>query len=92
MPKKKPKIKKMNTSSNQKIANGKLAGDTAVIKTFYTKNLPYVRRFITRHGGSMADVEDVFQDALVLIYHKLRNGSLEIHRKVGGRKTTINYR
>ncbi|WP_109301764.1 RNA polymerase sigma factor [Aquimarina sp. AU474] len=68
----------MSKTEERKILEGIMAGDEAVIKAFYQKNLGYIRGYILQNSGNEADVEDVFQDALVLIYQKLTADSLEI--------------
>ena len=69
----------MNKFEEHKILEGIAAGDEAIIKTFYKKNLPYIRQYVLHNSGNEEDVEDVFQDALVFVYQKLKTGSLELH-------------
>lgn len=66
----------MNTIKNQEIIKGILSGDKETLKSFYKKNLPIVRGFIIGYNGTREDVEDIFQEALVLLYHKLKSGDL----------------
>ena len=42
----------------------------------YRQTFPLVRRHVRRHGGADADAEDVFQDALVLLYEQAVSGAL----------------
>ncbi len=69
----------MNNTEDRKILEGIATGDEVIITAFYKKNLPYIRRYILQNSGREDDVEDVFQDALVLIYQKLKEDSLELH-------------
>lgn len=48
------------------------SADREGIKAIYKEFLPRIRSFITRNGGSEADAEDVFQDALLLLFDKAR--------------------
>ncbi|AXT62499.1 sigma-70 family RNA polymerase sigma factor [Aquimarina sp. AD10] len=68
----------MKNTEDQKILKGIAAGDEQVLTLFYKKNLPYIRRYILQNSGNEEDVEDVFQDALVMIYQKLKTDSLEL--------------
>ncbi|WP_159092107.1 RNA polymerase sigma factor [Aquimarina sp. Aq107] len=68
----------MNTTKNQQIIDGIIAGDSMILKSFYKKNLPPVRKLIRQYQGTAEDVEDIFQEALVLLYHKLRSGNIEL--------------
>ncbi|MFD2563670.1 RNA polymerase sigma factor [Aquimarina rubra] len=72
----------MNSTKNQQIIDGIIAGDSAVLKAFYKKNLPPVRKLILQYQGTTEDVEDVFQEALVVLYHKLRAGDLEFQQSL----------
>jgi len=72
----------MNSTKSKKIIQGIIVGDEVILKAFYKKNLPLVHKYILQHKGRPEDVEDVFQDSLVLVYHKLRNGSLQINTSI----------
>ena len=65
------------STKNQKIINGIKCGDSEILKSFYKKNLPIVTKYIRKYKGTTEDVEDIFQDALVLLYHKAHSGALE---------------
>jgi len=68
----------MGNNDNDFIINGILSGDHAIIKAFYEKHLPQVKSYILKNSGSETDAEDVFQDAMVVLYQKLKSGVLEI--------------
>ncbi|WP_103865389.1 RNA polymerase sigma factor [Aquimarina sp. I32.4] len=68
----------MNTTEDQKILEGIVTGNEIILTEFYKKNLPYIQQYILSNSGNKEDVEDVFQDALVLIYEKLKTDSLEL--------------
>jgi RNA polymerase sigma factor (sigma-70 family) len=44
----------------------------------YTRAFPLVRRHVCRHGGSAQDAQDVFHDALVLLYEQAVGGTLTL--------------
>lgn len=69
----------MNTTEDHKILEGIVSGNEVIITTFYRNNLPYIRQYILQNSGNEEDVEDVFQDALILVYQKLKTDSLELH-------------
>jgi RNA polymerase sigma factor (sigma-70 family) len=62
-----PKI----TFTNEKIIEGLKSRDTAVINHIYKQSYAQVRFFVTSNNGSVMDAEDVFQDAIVLIYQNI---------------------
>ncbi|WP_299433843.1 sigma-70 family RNA polymerase sigma factor [uncultured Aquimarina sp.] len=72
----------MNSTKNQQIIDGIIAGDSVILKAFYKKNLPVVKRLIQQYRGTTQDVEDLFQEALVLVYHKLRAGEIEFQTSI----------
>lgn len=68
----------MKIREEDKITQGLIAGDEKVIKIFYAENLPKIRSYILKNSGNKADAEDVFQDALVFTYQKLKKDSLNL--------------
>ena len=68
----------MSIPKEDKIIKGLIAGDEEVINSFYSHNLPKIRSYILNNSGNSADAEDVFQDALVFTYQKLKGKSLDL--------------
>ncbi|KAA1242142.1 RNA polymerase sigma factor [Aquimarina sp. RZ0] len=73
----------MNNNNQDIIIRGIVAGDKTILKEFYKKHLPQVKSYILKNSGSEADAEDVFQDAMVFVYEKLENDSLELTSALG---------
>lgn len=69
----------MNIPEEDNIIKGLIAGDEEVINSFYADNLPKIKSYILNNSGSNADAEDVFQDALVFTYQKLKEKSLALN-------------
>lgn len=44
----------------------------------YRQGFPPVRRYVGRHGGTEQDAQDIFQDALVLLYEQATGGTLTL--------------
>lgn len=57
---------------------GIASSDRELIKKFYSENFKYISKYILQNSGNLEDVEDVFQDALVLVYEKLQSDSLDL--------------
>lgn len=53
-----------------------ISGDTITIRKFYSKNFHIVRNFITRNNGNESDAEDIFQEALIVLYQKLKHQNI----------------
>ncbi|WP_271783023.1 RNA polymerase sigma factor [Aquimarina algiphila] len=73
----------MNNHKKDSIIEGIVAGDKTILKEFYKKHLPQVKSYILKNSGSEADAEDVFQDAMVFVYEKLENNSLQLTSSLG---------
>lgn len=68
------------------VASSRLAGDALgqalladraqALTTLYRQGFPSVRRYIGRRGGTVQDAQDVFQDALVILYEQATGGTL----------------
>lgn len=69
-------------NNEQKIIDGIIAGDETVIKSFYKRNYLAIKGYVLQNSGSIQDVEDVFQDAMVILYQKLRSGSLTLQASI----------
>ncbi len=47
--------------------------DPSVLQAIYKDFAPRIERYILRTGGTSDDAQDVFQDALMVIYHKVKD-------------------
>jgi RNA polymerase sigma factor (sigma-70 family) len=53
-----------------------LANREQALTQLYERAFPQVRRYVCRRGGSAQDAQDVFHDALVLLYEQAVGGTL----------------
>lgn len=68
----------MSNLNEDAILKGIIEGDHVIIKAFYKENLIKVKALIKKNSGNNYDAEDVFQDAIVLTYQKLKAGTLKL--------------
>ncbi len=68
----------MSTTEERQILEGILNGDEKILKAFYRDNMPYIKKYILKNAGNHEDVEDVFQDAMVFIYQKMKTDSIHL--------------
>jgi len=68
----------MITSENSILIDSIRKEDKRALLEIYKSFFPKVRHLIQLNSGNVFDAEDVFQDALVIIYLKIRNNSLNL--------------
>jgi DNA-directed RNA polymerase specialized sigma24 family protein len=47
--------------------------------SLYKKTFPAVAKYISKKGGNFHEAKDIFQDALIVYYEKLVNGSINLN-------------
>ena len=52
--------------------------DNEVLNFIYRKYFPEIRFFVIKNSGTDEDAQDVFQEAIIIIYKKLRDGVLDL--------------
>ncbi|MDH7446927.1 RNA polymerase sigma factor [Aquimarina sp. 2201CG14-23] len=65
-------------ANNTRISEGIIAGDKVILKEFYKRNFKHIQNYIINNSGTKEDTEDIFQDALLIVYAKFKSGSLEM--------------
>lgn len=68
----------MSDNITDDFIEGFLSGNDKIISVFYTTYFPGVKSYILKNSGTEADARDIFQDALVLTYQKLRSDRLRL--------------
>lgn len=64
--------------TDEAIIAGLKEQDLTIIKYIYKQYLQSIRGLITTNSGTQMDAEDVFQDAMVIIYQKISSGNLKL--------------
>jgi RNA polymerase sigma factor (sigma-70 family) len=62
--------------SDHDLKKGIVLQSSDVLMYIYKENYKSIKRYIEENSGSEKDAEDIFQDALILIYSKLKNNEL----------------
>ncbi len=52
------------------------------LRYVYKKNWPMVLSMILKNQGKEEDAGDIFQEAMIVFYEQVKNGSLELHCKI----------
>ncbi|GAA4276093.1 RNA polymerase sigma factor [Aquimarina mytili] len=74
----------MNDKTQDTIINAIIKGDEKTLMAIYEECLPQVTSYVMKNSGTEADARDIFQDAMVFLYQKLEENSLELSGTVGG--------
>ena len=64
--------------TDQRLVNGLLHNDTAVVKEIYNRFSGKVKSYILQNNGSEDDAADIFQEALIDIYQQAQHKSLQL--------------
>lgn len=73
----------MSIDSNEKALLEGLAQDNRqAIETIYKQNYNMVQTLILNNNGSSEDAKDIFQEAVVVLYEKVKSGTLELNCQI----------
>ncbi|MGB3466113.1 MAG: sigma-70 family RNA polymerase sigma factor [Cyclobacteriaceae bacterium] len=64
-------ISPTKTESNQLIVYGIKKGDKLIIEKVYQEYFFLISNYVKRNSGSAEDAKDIFQEALIIIYHNV---------------------
>ncbi|MFK8056176.1 MAG: RNA polymerase sigma factor [Saprospiraceae bacterium] len=64
------------------LLEGLFRSEAKPIQTIYDAVLPSIIYYIRQNGGSETDARDLFQDALMALYNRLREGDFELTCKL----------
>ncbi|HVD98419.1 MAG TPA: sigma-70 family RNA polymerase sigma factor [Cytophagaceae bacterium] len=68
--------------TDKEIVDGIRNDEKGVLEFLYKENFHAVAYFIYSNSGSEQDAKDICQDALILLYEKIRDNSLELNCSV----------
>lgn len=68
----------MHLSDDQLLA-GLADGSDAILTELYKRYFPVVLHLVTSNSGTEDDAKDIYQEALIVLYEKVTEGSLELH-------------
>ena len=70
------------TSNEQALLKGLASNDSAVIEQLYKENFSTIQAFILANNGSYDDARDVFQEAMIVLFEKAKDGQLELNCQI----------
>ena len=70
----------MKAERNEKaLLQGLARSDKKAIETIYRENYNMIQSLIINNSGSADDARDVFQEAMIVLYERVRSGSFELN-------------
>lgn len=73
----------MKALTNEKLLLQGLAdSDKKAIETIYKDNYNMVQSLIVNNNGSADDAKDIFQEAMIVLYQKVRSGGFELNCQI----------
>ena len=70
----------MKAESNEKaLLQGLARSDKKAIEIIYRENYNMVQSLIINNSGSSDDAKDIFQEAMIVLYEKVRSGTFELN-------------
>jgi len=65
--------------SDDQLLAGLADGSDAILTELYRRYFPVVLHLVTSNSGTEDDAKDIYQEALIVLYEKVTEGSLELH-------------
>jgi len=70
----------LKAESNEKaLLQGLARSDKKAIENIYRENYNMVQSLIINNSGSADDAKDIFQEAMIVLYEKVRSGTFELN-------------
>lgn len=70
--------KKKYKVSNEAYLKGIEDNDLTILQKIYDESLPEVVKYVNKNSGNIDDAKDVFQEGIMVIYHKVKSNSLTL--------------
>lgn len=64
--------------TDEALLKGLADGGNEALSQLYRRYFPMVLHLVTTNSGSEDDAKDIYQEALIVLYEKVRTGSLEL--------------
>lgn len=70
----------MKPENNEKaLLQGLAVNDKKAVETIYRENYNMIQALIINNNGSADDAKDIFQEAMIVLYEKVRSGTFELN-------------
>ena len=73
----------MKADNNESaLLEGLAASDKKAVETIYRENYNMIQALIINNNGSSDDAKDIFQEAMIVLYEKVRSGTIELNCQI----------
>lgn len=73
----------MKPETNEKaLLEGLAKNDKKAVEAIYQENYNMVQSLIINNNGSSDDAKDIFQEAMIVLYEKVRSGTFELNCQI----------
>lgn len=69
-------------SDEKELLKGLANNDRKAVETLYQENFNTIQSLIVNNNGSSDDAKDIFQEAIIVLYEKVRAGGFELQCQV----------
>ncbi len=66
----------------KQLLQGLVKNDRTAIETLYKENYKTVQTLIINNNGTADDARDIFQEAMIVLYEKVKTGSFELNCQI----------
>ncbi|RLD71131.1 MAG: hypothetical protein DRJ29_11405 [Bacteroidetes bacterium] len=73
----------MKLPSNSDLIKGIRNHDSSILEHVYKTHYPIIEGYITHNQGSREQARDIFQDAMIIVYKRIKSNELELTCKFG---------
>jgi len=70
------------TPTDSEVILGILNNSESVLKRLYLAYFPMVMQLIINNNGDADDAKDIYQEAIIILYNKVKNGDFELSSKL----------
>lgn len=71
-------LNKLNKTGSKKLIEGIRNQDKTVLQSLYANYFPTIKRLVIDNNGTEQDAKDVFQESIIIIYRKIKEGTFEL--------------
>jgi RNA polymerase sigma factor (sigma-70 family) len=73
---------KSSTPTDSEIVFGILNNSESAVKRLYVAYFPMVLQLIINNNGTQDDAKDIYQEAIIVLYNKIKKGDFELNSKL----------